>query len=155
MLARSIRSIINHYKDDNHYHANTPESQIDDNAPPFHDQFYFRNYFYRLVGISSDQSLISKFHKFLISFYFRSHMLYWQQCKGSCRFCSKSWNDPFFHIIYRCKDPRIKVIREGIHDSNSEFYYAPSNIHNKVYTYRKIRIILKHIYLKYKNIFYT
>ena len=149
LLATSIESIIKHCKADNDYYINcTEEPQID---IQYHKQLYFKNYIYRLIGINSDQSL-SKFHKFLISMYFRSHSMYWDQIKGNCRFCNKSWKDPMVHLLYKCKDKRITNITNGCHDEQSPFYFKVRNIHNIVFNYRIRKHIMKKIYKKYRKL---
>ena len=78
--------------------------------------------------------------------------MYWDQIKGNCRFCNKSWKDPMVHLLYKCKDKRITNITNGCHDEQSPFYFKVRNIHNIVFNYRIRKHIMKKIYKKYRKL---
>ena len=154
LLASSITSVVLFMKNENKKFLNaSPEDQ--ENLR-FYDKLYFGCYFYKLIGIDPNHE-IKDHHRFLISFYLKSHPVYWKNNRKVCRFCFQPWKFPIKHLAYECCDVRLLEIRYGFNDPNSDYFIELFNDHGKngspvLYDFIYIKHFIKWLYIKYKHI---
>ena len=154
MLVKSILSIVDRLKCDNHIYNNaTDEQQVD---LIYHDNIYSYCFLYKLVGIDPNHEF-RDVHKFILGMYLKTHPIYWYVNRGRCRFCHDNWDDPLNHLVYKCGDYRLLQIRSGLSDPNSRYYTYLYNRHGDdgtpvMYDYIYIKNILKWIFKDYRKI---